>query len=275
MTEAKDVSLQGVIEIQVHTYPDVKARKDTDIGLANRMKKAGARAVVLKSHYLPTVDRAMVVREVTGFEAYGGIVLNETVGGFNPAAVENALKLGAKIIWMPTMDAYNNRVFFGQKGGIKAVIDGKVCAPLIDILRMIAEYDVVLSMGHLSVDEQLVLADKAAEIGVTRIVVDHPEYVVVGMQADIQKKMVNTYHAFMARSGFLADLSRSYDVNAEAIKELGDQSTVLITDAGLTQLPFWDDFMREYIAALINKGISRQAIDTMTKKNPATLLNLE
>ena len=35
----------------------------------------------------------------------GGIVLNRTVGGMNPYAVENCSKLGGRICWMPTLEA--------------------------------------------------------------------------------------------------------------------------------------------------------------------------
>ena len=51
------------------------------------------RALVLKNHYESTASLAYLVRkEVPGIEIYGGIALNRTVGGVNPAAVERYLK---------------------------------------------------------------------------------------------------------------------------------------------------------------------------------------
>ena len=47
------------------------------------------RAIVLKNHYEPTASLAYIVRkEVPGIEVFGGISLDLTNGGVNPAAVE-------------------------------------------------------------------------------------------------------------------------------------------------------------------------------------------
>ena len=57
--------------------------------LARMAKAAGMRAIVIKNHYEPTASLAFVVRKVVpGIEVFGGISLDLTVGGVNPAAVE-------------------------------------------------------------------------------------------------------------------------------------------------------------------------------------------
>ena len=43
-------------------------------------------------------------------------MLNRAVGGINPAAVEAALQLGGKHVWMPTVDAANHARTFGSTG---------------------------------------------------------------------------------------------------------------------------------------------------------------
>ena len=48
------------------------------------------RGIVLKNHFDPTATLAYTVRrQVPGFETFGGIVLNRTVGGINARAVEH------------------------------------------------------------------------------------------------------------------------------------------------------------------------------------------
>ena len=63
---------------------------------------------MLKSHYAPTAERAAVVRgAVPGVRALGAIALNAGVGGLNAQAVEIAARGGARIVWLPTVDAEN------------------------------------------------------------------------------------------------------------------------------------------------------------------------
>src|SRR5712692_9668804 len=104
-------SLDGVIDIHVHADPDSVPRSIDAIDLAKLAKSKGMRGLVLKSHYEPTASMAYLVRkEVPGIEIFGGIDLNRTVGGVNPAAVERMtmMKGGCgRVVWMPTFDAEN------------------------------------------------------------------------------------------------------------------------------------------------------------------------
>ena len=100
--------MQGIIDMHIHAAPDVRARKLDDLELMEASVQRGVRAIVLKSHNVPTADRAYLVNRVAAekypdakFTAFGGLCLNHPVGGLNPDAVETSLKLGAKVIWDP------------------------------------------------------------------------------------------------------------------------------------------------------------------------------
>ncbi len=82
-------AIQGAMDLQVHVAPDVIARRTDDVDLARDFLARGLRGFVLKSHYIPTAERARVVaRAVPGIESFGAIALNHSVGGLNPVAVE-------------------------------------------------------------------------------------------------------------------------------------------------------------------------------------------
>ena len=59
----------------------------------------------------PTGSLAYIVRkEVPGLEVFGGVDLNLTVGGMNPAAVEHMTQVSGgwgRLVWMSTFDAEN------------------------------------------------------------------------------------------------------------------------------------------------------------------------
>src|SRR5438445_5910164 len=82
-------TLNGVVDIHAHCDPDSMPRSIDAIDLAKLARDRGMRALVLKNHYEPTASLAFLVRKaVPGIELFGGIALNRTVGGVNPAAVE-------------------------------------------------------------------------------------------------------------------------------------------------------------------------------------------
>src|SRR6266567_9136746 len=133
--------LEGAVDLHVHSAPDVDRRRFNDLQLAQAAKDAGVGAVLIKSHQNSTVERAWLVSQcVPGIRVYGGLVLNETVGGLNPAAVRLALELGARQIWMPTRSARNHRAHHGQTGGISILDDhGKPVAVVEEIVQAVAQ----------------------------------------------------------------------------------------------------------------------------------------
>src|SRR5262245_55763914 len=106
-----DDLLKGAVDLHVHSGPSVMARQVDHIDAMEQAASAGMRAILFKDHYYPTAPIVELIRARyahTGVEAFGGLVLNNAMGGFNPYAVEHALKLGTKIIWMPTVSAANH-----------------------------------------------------------------------------------------------------------------------------------------------------------------------
>ena len=100
------MKLDGAVDLHVHSYPCVFQRRVDDRQAAQAAQDAGMAAIVLKCHHESTVSRAYLIQqEFPDLKVFGGVVLNQFVGGINPGAAEVGLRLGAKEIWMPTIDA--------------------------------------------------------------------------------------------------------------------------------------------------------------------------
>src|SRR3954471_4945022 len=154
--------LPGVIDIHVHSAPDSTARSIDAIDLARLAKSRGMRGLVLKNHYESTAALAYVVRkEVPGIEIFGGIDLNLTVGGINPAAVERMTQVkGAwgRVVWMPTFDAENQVRDSKENRPFVSVSRAGVLLPaVLEVLDVIAKKQLVLATGHSSPSEVLLL----------------------------------------------------------------------------------------------------------------------
>ena len=102
--QAKEL-LKGAIDFHIHTGPDIYPRLLNDVEVARQAKRAGMRAVLIKSHVTITADRAQIAQAVAELPVFGGVTLNWQVGGLNRYAVECAAKFGARQVWMPTTHA--------------------------------------------------------------------------------------------------------------------------------------------------------------------------
>jgi len=102
--------LQGTFDTHVHSGPDVLPRRFNDFDLAQLAQERGFGGFVLKSHHASTADRATLLRMLyPGVNVYGAIALNNPVGGLNPTAIDIAARLGAKVVWLPTVDSANEQ----------------------------------------------------------------------------------------------------------------------------------------------------------------------
>lgn len=289
MDERVDGLLTGAVDVHMHTAPDIFKRSVTDLEAGLQAKEAGMAAILTKSHHTMTADRAATASAQSGFPVFGSLTLNYYVGGFNPLAVEAALKFGAKEIWMPTI---NSRYFLeGRRSVVHfhgelpegvpglAIWDdqGNIHPEVNTILEMIAEKDVILGTAHLSIPEQKVLVRRAKEIGVSKIAITHPEADFIDMSIEDMKEfadlggLLEFHYAMMTPS--LAKRSEPEFV-ARAIREVGPERCILATDGGQAANPPPVEMMRTFIDIMLGQGLSEADIRTMVSTNPKRLLSI-
>jgi hypothetical protein len=272
--------LEDAIDLHVHSAPDVDARRFSDLDLAREAERAGMGAILIKSHQNSTVERAWLVSKVvTGIQVFGGLVLNDTVGGLNVAAVKLALAMGAKEIWMPTRSALNHRSYHGESGGISILNEDSGLVPAAQaILEAMAQSDCILSTGHLSPREALVLIHQARQCGVRKVLVTHPEWAPTFYSFEQQKELAQLGNVWFERC-FVSTTHLCgcvpFQVIEQAIVEAGVETTVLSTDLGQPQTPPPAEGLRLYAERLRSSGFSVEHIRQMMCTNPARLLSLE
>ncbi len=283
------VSMKGVCDMHVHTNPDLRLRAYNDFELAEAGVRVGARAIVIKTHLGFTVNRAAMANEFirrvygedTGFTMYGGVVMNKVIGGVNPEAVEKGLKLGAKVIWLPTQSAKRHLEKMGKDpaDGIELVRDGKVIPELKDVFRLVRDHDAVLGTAHVSPAEAFTVVEAARDAGVQKIVITHPEWWVVDMSLEDQIRLVRDYDVILERcyaqnmggGRYKSNLPDNLDV----IREVGYKNVMVATDGGQTENPNWEIALEEYMQYLSDHGITDEELYYMTRTIPYRLLGIE
>jgi hypothetical protein len=282
----------GAYDTHVHIAPDVMDRRIDDVTLARRFAATGLAGFVLKSHYVPTAERAEVVRGVVpGVDVLGALTLNGSVGGLNPVAVEIAGRQGCRIVWLPTVDCANERASratlpagavvpmwaqlqdeLAEQGIVAPAIDivdagGAVVPALRDVFSIIAKYDMVLATGHLSGPEIVTAVDAAADAGVRHIIVTHPEF--TSQQLDIAtQRHLAARGALLERCFTTAYTGKvSWDVLFEHIRAAGPENSILSSDLGQPFNPPVEDGLALLADRLLAEGFSKDDVRTMAVTN--------
>ena len=271
-------TLTGAIDIHAHSDPDGTPRSIDAIDLAKLAKSRGMRAIVLKNHYEPTASLAYLVRkEVPGIEVFGGISLDLTVGGVNPAAVEWMTKVKGgygKVVWMPTFDSEHQVTSSGQQRPFARVAkDGKLVPEVVQVISIVKEHNLVLETGHSSPEEALLIIREAKRQGVKNILVTHAINPLVGMSIPQMQEAakLGAYIEFVwVRPG--SDAAKAY---VPAIRAVGPEFCVISSDLGQAANPLHPDGLLGLYQYLKSQGLSEKEIDRMAKVNPAKLLGLE
>jgi len=296
VSQAAWEALQGAYDLQVHVAPDVIERRIDDLDLAKEFLAHGLKGFVLKSHYLPTAERAKVVtKAVPGIAAYGAITLNHAVGGLNPVAVELAGRSGAKIVWMPTVDAANETA--GRLDGPTAklpfwakiqrelaatglnpppmtVVDesGNLNKAARSCLELIGKYNMILATGHLGRVEIFALVKAAREMGLKRVLVTHAEFPSQNLTADEQQQLAEMgaliEHCFTTMYTGKA----SWEGVFESIRKAKPERCILATDLGQTINPPVAEGFAMFAQKLLEAGFTPAEVRRMAVTNPATLV---
>ena len=282
----------GAIDMHVHSDPDVFGRSMTDYEVAIIAKRKGLRGLLLKNHVATTADRAaLVMQQVPGIEVWGGIVLNNAVGGINPMAVEWMHRMSGgrgKVVWLPTFDSdkHIKTLVDKNKSGLVVAPGGVVTPQTEEVLKIIARENLVLATGHIHADEVVAVTKKAKELGVKNIIVTHGLTNIPGLTMEQAKEVAANggmievcFLQFMtgpnAQYGWMKHWSEvSAKIVAEAVKQLGAASLVLSTDLGQQGMMTHPDGMENMIKAVKEAGVSDADIDLMVRKNPAKLMGL-
>jgi hypothetical protein len=292
-----DRLLEGAVDLHCHV--------DTELSLVHfrkaaaewdwlpEVERAGVRAVVLKSHLWPTTSMAPHLAELYDgpVQVIPSITLNHAVGGLDPWAVEAALGLGARVVFMPTWGAANDaaRGGFGTRLGqvfqsfdparhaTLTVLDeqGELSDDVQEILRLVRTRDAVLSTGHLGGHEALAIAREAASIGLGKVIFGHPLSVSVGASTEL-------VHEVAAAGAYVEfcwpTVAPGRHAPADVVRlvtELGPDRVLLTSDFFGGQQSSPSALLRLFLGTLYDAGMTEELIAKGIRDNPARLLGLE
>jgi Family of unknown function (DUF6282) len=273
----------GAIDMHCHHGPDPHRERSVDAAEAVAEAEAlGLGGVVLKSHVYPTGPVAVLMQKtVRRLRVFGGICCDFEVGGLNPAAVEVALRTGAKVVWMPTFSSTVDRRKLRLPGpGIPLLdADGRLVPAVEDILRLVRAHDAVVATGHTDLPEQFALVDAARALGV-HTVMTHALETLVGPDHTLAHVVELAARGATIEFTYLTCIPGGMAATEEpaafahAMMTVGPERAIMSTDFGQAKSPHPAEGMRMFIDEMLAAGVPPAAVDTMARRNPARLLGL-
>jgi hypothetical protein len=288
--------LQAAIDIHVHADPSLFPRWGDGHRLAEHCRQAGMSGFVLKSHHGSSVEVASAVAAGNpDLCIAGGLALNHFVGGLNPAAVDAAVALGAKIIWLPTIHAAHHVKACGVAGGFsfqKAATSGKgapqagisivdasgnLVSEMREILAILDGSGVVLASGHISCDELSSLHSyvRSHDIDLD-ILVNHVRFFAPRLDAQDISALVDARTWFEVCFFSTCSMAKATTVDEVAALLLAspDANWIIASDAGQEANPAPPEALSGFCAALLRAGVAREELRRAIVDRPMQLLKL-
>jgi Family of unknown function (DUF6282) len=279
------VDLTGAADLHCHFGPDAHRERSVDaLEAARDAAAAGHAAIVLKSHDYPTAALAAIVDQVVdGLRVFGGICCDYDVGGVNPAAVETALRLGASIVWLPTLTSRQDQLNgIGEQLGIPgpglSVVDadGSLLPETHAVLDLVAGFDAVLATGHVTWEEHLAVTKEFGRRG--RVLVTHAMEELAGPNLTVDQCVeladLGATIELCALTCLGALATRPVSDITEAASTIGFERCTLATDYGQKVNVRPAEGFQAFADALVAEGLTEREIRRMACDNPCALLGL-
>jgi Family of unknown function (DUF6282) len=282
LSAAAHAQLQGVVDIHCHADPDSVPRSIDAVDLAKLAKQAGMRGLVLKNHYESTASLAYIVRKIVpGLEVFGGIDLNRSVGGINPAAIERmALVKGnyGRVVWLPTFDA-ENQVRYSKENRpfVSVTRNGELTPEVREVIALAVKHNLTLETGHSSAAECLLIVREAKRAGVKNVIVTHAAIAPIHMTTAQMKEAagLGAWIEFVYNALIGPNKEFSPADYAKAIREVGPAHCILSSDLGQAANPVHTEGLIAYYAAMEKAGLTHADIELMSRTNPAKAIGLQ
>jgi len=238
------------------------------------------RGLVLKNHFESTAGLAYIVRkEVPGIEVFGGIDLNGTVGGINPAAVEQMVKVKGgygRVIWMPTFDSADDTLAAEHpRPRVPVAKNGALLSAVGEVIALAARYNLTLETGHSSPENALLIVRQARRQGVKHVVVTHAMLIGMSLPQMRDAAAQGAYIEFVYNA--LIGPNKKFEPRdyARAIREIGPSHCILASDLGQPANPLPPDGLARFLSAMKAEGFSAADLKLMSRNNPAAVLGLD
>jgi hypothetical protein len=291
------LQIENAIDLHCHFAPDHLGGKAIENGIdcrtgtspiesAKAALDSGQAGAVLKSHSFASTALVAALNELfPDLHLFGGICTDYMSGGLNVEAVEAALLMGAKIVWLPTLNSVNDITGSNNTNhpgpGISTIDDtGEPVDEVHQIFELVRQHDAILATGHTSAAEHYAVVRTFAGRG--KVIVTHAGEPLAGPNLTaaqcVELADLGAVIEFTALTctDALGNVGKPPQYTAGMIAAVGANRCVLATDHGFMKgIPAPVPGFRNFLERLWSEGdIAEKDLAHMASRKPAELLGL-
>lgn len=284
--------LDGAVDLHVHPGPSPFPRRIGIREAAAQAADAGFKAIVVKSHHHSMVTDVLALEDAGGLPlpVFAGVALNNHVGGVNPYAVDLALKMGARIVWFPTISSGKH---LAEHEGLKFPTatqelrpprsipirddSGRLLPEVHEVLEVIRDQEGILAGGHLATEDIDALVVAAHDMGIDRILIQHPNFVVGATPercvrwAELGAVIEHSLCMYDDRSTFY---HWKIDVLLEYLDAVGYDRSTLVSDLGQRNNPLPLEAYERVLGLLLKEGVAQDHLRRIVSTTATRVLGI-
>lgn len=196
------------------------------------------------------------------------------------------------MVWMPTVSSGQHICVHDREEHLKfpstsitlrkttpiAVLDdaGNLLPETREVLQLVKDADAILSTGHMSPPEITAVLRAANKMGLRRMVVNHPNFVIEANPAQAREWVelgAVVEHGLVQYDDRTTFFQWNVDTMLSFINAVGIDNTIIGSDLGQKNNPFPINAYERVLGQLLDAGVSREDVRKLVAVNTGRVLD--
>jgi hypothetical protein len=205
------------------------------------------------------------------------------VGGINLRLARRVIQIGGRVMWLPVLESAQHLEQArglprdeARRQGIYVLNGGRLIPEVVELVKIVADANVALSLGHLGPEEMMAVAEEIDKTGFKKGFVDHP------FDPPLQLSEQNLYdlvRAGLSLNWTFFELSQWCGIDPRAMeyvtRKVGPDRVTLSSDAFCAAAPDSVEGMRLLVETFRLFGFNADEMRKMQCLNACRLLGVE
>jgi hypothetical protein len=197
--------------------------------------------------------------------------------------VRRVIAIGGRVVWLPVLESAQHLEQArglsreeARRQGTYVLANGRLIPEVVELIRIVADHDVALSLGHLGPEEMTAVAEEIDKVGYKKGFVDHPFDPPLQLS---EQDLYDLVRAGLTLNWTMFEMSQWCGIDPRAMvhvtRKVGADRVTFSSDAFFAAAPDSVEGMRLIVETFRMFGFSADEMRKMQALNACRLLGIE